>query len=64
MEIRKAIKTEHGTVMFEGELSDSEFDFVLTVGLNELFQSGALPFHHLMEEEDIGNINVQSQEKQ
>lgn len=47
MEIKKAIKTDKGTVLFEGELSDEEFDFVLTVGLNELFQHGALPFHHL-----------------
>lgn len=64
MEIRKAIKTPMGTVLFEGELSDEEFEFVLTVGLNELFNQGALPFHHLMNEEEAGNINVQSQEKQ
>ena len=64
MEVRKAIKTEQGTILFEGELSDSEFDFVLTVGLNELFQNGALPFHHLVEEEDIKDINVQSQDSQ
>lgn len=64
MEIRKAVKTPLGTILFEGELSDEEFDFVLTVGLNELFQKGALPFHHLSEDDDVGSINVQSQEKQ
>jgi hypothetical protein len=64
MEIRKAIKTKRGTVLFEGELSDEEFDFVLTVGLNELLSQGALPFHHLAYEGDAGSINVQSQEKQ
>lgn len=60
MEIRKTIKTPQGTVMFEGELSQEELDFVITVGLNELFQNGALPFHHLSEEKDAGTINVQN----
>jgi hypothetical protein len=57
MEVRKAVKTDKGTILFEGELSDEEFDFVLTVGLNELLRAGALPFHHI-EELDASVINV------
>ena len=63
MEVRKAIKTDQGTILFEGELTNEEFDFVLTVGLNQLLQSGALPFHEVSPD-DLANMNVQSKEKQ
>ena len=41
MEIKKSIKTKDGTVMFKGELSPEEHDFVLSVGLNTLIEQGA-----------------------
>jgi hypothetical protein len=43
MLISKAIETPQGTVVFEGELSGEEHDFVLKVGLNFLMQAGAIP---------------------
>ena len=58
MEVRKALKTDQGTVLFQGELTDEEFDFVLTVGLNELLQQGAIPFHHMVNPEDAVNVTV------
>lgn len=64
MEVRKTIETEQGTVKFEGQLTQEELDFVLTVGLNELLQQGALPFHYLADKQDVGAINVQSKEQQ
>lgn len=42
MEIKKTIKTKDGTVMFKGELSPEEHDFVLSVGLNTLIEQGAI----------------------
>lgn len=39
-------------MVFEGELTEQEHDFVLTIGLNHLLTAGALPFHHLMEGEE------------
>jgi hypothetical protein len=44
MYIEKVLKTQDGTFKFEGELTDSEHDYVLTVGLNYLLQQGVLPF--------------------
>ncbi len=45
MEIKKSIKTKDGTVMFKGELSPEEHDFVLSVGLNTLIEQGAIAMH-------------------
>ena len=42
--INKTIETEQGTVKFEGELEAQELDLVIQLGLNFLFQQGALPF--------------------
>jgi len=50
MEIKKSIKTKDGTVMFKGELSPEEHDFVLSVGLNTLVEQGAIA---MSTEEDI-----------
>lgn len=56
MEIKKSIKTKDGTVMFKGELSPEEHDFVLSVGLNTLIEQGAIamsqPEDIELEEED------------
>ena len=56
MEIKKSIKTAAGTVMFKGELSPEEHDFVLSVGLNTLIEQGAIamsqPEDIELEEED------------
>lgn len=42
MKINKAVETELGTVKFEGELSQVEFDYVLQAGLNALLVMGAI----------------------
>lgn len=44
MLVNKSIETENGTVKFEGELEQTELDFVLKIGLNTLLQMGAIPF--------------------
>lgn len=43
MDVKKVLKTKHGTVTFKGELSNEEHEFVLAVGLNTLMEAGALP---------------------
>ena len=44
MHVNKSIETPEGTVKFEGELESKELDLVLKIGLNYLYQMGALPF--------------------
>lgn len=44
VQIKKLIKTTEGTVKFEGELTEQEHEFVVTVGLHTLMENGALPF--------------------
>jgi hypothetical protein len=44
MLVNKSIETPQGTVRFEGELEQTELDFVLKIGLNTLLQMGAIPF--------------------
>lgn len=61
MDVRKAIKTSEGTVIFEGELSQEEHDYVLSIGLLTLLEQGALPFKH-MSEENISSVSPQSSE--
>lgn len=58
MEVKKAIKTKMGTVVFEGELTNEEHDYVLTVGLNTMLEAGALPFKHFEDEEDLINVSI------
>lgn len=55
MEVNQTIKTPQGTIKFQGELSQEETDFVIQVGLNYLFQQGALPFQVY---QDDGNDDV------
>lgn len=43
MQIKKTLKTEDGTIHFEGELSPEEADLVIECGLNWLVKEGALP---------------------
>jgi len=43
MLVNKTIETPSGTVKFEGELEQKELDLVIKIGLNVLFQTGALP---------------------
>jgi hypothetical protein len=57
IDVRKAIKTSEGSVVFEGELSQDEFDFVLGLGLSYLFEQGALPFKQIDEEELTSFVN-------
>lgn len=60
MEVKKVLKTKNGTVKFEGELSESEHDFVLSVGLNTLLEAGALPFH-TMDIDDAASLDTNSE---
>lgn len=50
MLINEAIQTENGTVQIKGELSPQELGLVLSLGLNLLYQQGAIPF--LVNKED------------
>jgi hypothetical protein len=50
MLIEKTLKTKDGSYRFSGEITEQEHDFILSVGLNELLQNGALPFITLMDE--------------
>lgn len=56
MEIKKSIKTKDGTVMFKGELSPEEHDFVLSVGLNTLIEQGVIALHSAEEELSLDDI--------
>ena len=58
MEIKKSIKTKAGTVMFKGELSPEEHDFVLSVGLNTLIEQGAIAMHSAEEELSLDEEEV------
>lgn len=44
MKIDHAIETENGTVNIQGSLDEKELSLVIAVGLNYLFQQGAIPF--------------------
>ena len=56
MEVNKALKTSRGTVVFQGELSQEEHDYVLTAGLNFLLENGALPFT-TVNSENMANLS-------
>jgi hydroxylamine reductase (hybrid-cluster protein) len=43
MQVNKTIETADGKVVFQGELSQEETDFVIGIGLNTLLKAGALP---------------------
>ena len=58
MEIKKSIKTKDGTVMFKGELSPEEHDFVLSVGLNTLIEQGAIAMYSAEEELSLDEEEV------
>jgi len=62
MEIKKVLKTKKGTVVFKGEISEVEHEFILSVGLNTLMEQGALPFTTVEDEEDWGNFPPHSAE--
>ena len=51
MRITKAVETEEGGVTFSGELVKDELDLVISVGLNYLIKSGALPLKVLRQED-------------
>lgn len=44
IKVKNSIETEEGTIQFEGEISSEELDLILSVGLNYLYQQGAIPF--------------------
>lgn len=53
MFVKNLLQTSEGTVTFEGELTEEEAQFVLTVGLNILMEQGAVPFTQDDQEEDF-----------
>ena len=61
--VSKTLKTSEGTVKFEGELSQEEFDLVLETGLNTLFEAGALPFQAITDD-DLVNMGKGSEDIQ
>ena len=63
MKISKTIETPDGGIQFEGELNSDELDVILSVGLNYLYQQGAIPFKVLPEKAAI-NFVEGSQEQQ
>lgn len=62
MQIKKVIETEDGTVIFTGELKGEELQAVLEVGLNVLYQNGALPFR-LVDDESAAHVVFPSTDK-
>ena len=44
MKINQAIETEDGNVTIQGTIEGTELALVLSVGLNYLYQQGAIPF--------------------
>ncbi len=50
MQVKNLVKTKQGTYQFDGELSEEEHEFVITVGLHTLMEQGALPFMEVNEE--------------
>lgn len=50
MKINQAIETPDGSVTIQGELTSEETGLVLSIGLNYLYQQGAIPF--LVNKED------------
>ena len=44
MQVNKSFETPEGTVKFEGELTQTELDYVLRVGLNYLLGAGAINY--------------------
>jgi len=53
MRIEKAMETDRGTITFQGELSQEEFDLVLTIGLTELILHGYLGVTAPAEDETV-----------
>lgn len=50
MLINKTVELPGGSVRFEGELDQTELDYVLSVGLSLLLLKGAMPY--VVEEEE------------
>lgn len=44
MDVSKVIETEDGMVHFRAKLQGAELEAVISVGLNVLLQTGALPY--------------------
>lgn len=63
MKVNKAIETDDGTVLFQGELGPEELDLILSIGLNHLLRQGAIPFQ-VTPEEDMASFAPGSEEKQ
>lgn len=51
MKINKTIETEGGTLVFSGELTDDEVDFVIEMGLVYMIEHDMLPFMGLSEQD-------------
>jgi hypothetical protein len=44
VKVSKSLEGPDGSVTFEGEISPSELELIISVGLNYLMSQGALPF--------------------
>lgn len=60
MLINEAIQTENGTVQIKGELSPQELGLVLSLGLNILYQQGAIPFLKNKEDQEKAQATTDS----
>jgi hypothetical protein len=48
MKLKTVLKDDTGVYSFEGELSEEQVTFLVTVGLNMLLARGALPLDNLV----------------
>lgn len=60
MLIKHAIQTENGTVEIQGELNPQELGLVLSLGLNILYQQGAIPFMVNKEDQEAAQEKTES----
>lgn len=56
IEVNNSFKTPQGTVVFQGELSQEEADYVIQMGLNYLLQNGQLPYRVMQDQSDMANL--------
>lgn len=50
MHISKTLETAEGKVVFEGEVSEEELDFIIECGLAYMVENDMLPFKQLGED--------------
>ena len=63
LKISKSIETTDGGVTFDGELNADELDLVISLGLNHLLLSGALPMK-VMKDSDAATMSPGTETQQ